>query len=29
MNTDESLAINKESWNKLAAKFYGKAALPR
>ncbi len=28
MNTEQALAVNRDSWNKIAAKFYGKAALP-
>ena len=29
MNTEQSLTINKDGWNKIAPKLYGKAALPR
>jgi SAM-dependent methyltransferase len=29
MDTEQSLTINRDGWNKIAAKFYGKAALPR
>lgn len=29
MNTEQSLMVNRDSWNKIAVKFYGKAALPR
>lgn len=29
VNTEQTLAINREGWDKIAKKFYGKAALPR
>jgi SAM-dependent methyltransferase len=29
MKTEQSLSINKDGWNKIAAKFYGKTALPQ